>query len=413
MKIYGYGYGNAFSKRASGGASLPVNTVAPVVSGTAVAGQTLTATPGTWTGTPTPTVTGNWQRNGVNISGATALTYNVNNTTDVGQNITYEETASNSAGTVTADSNTLSIFLTLYDKYPMYNVWSQNMLLRGAHYGSAIIRLRRTNDSAESDFGVGTNGKLNESAITTWTGANSATLVTVYAQDGSTRHFTQSDPTQQPLFVNAGVIIKRTPSGSGAVAIPMADHGGTKSLVVSASTALYNFIHNGTTSFVAGVAEFGKVADPNAAYGLIGNYAFTSSNIGFALVYEDRAAVPANNAIRVNSANGLGVNTILAINSNTITHQQVCILTSQFDADNVTAADRSISRVNSSGELKGNSTISAPSASNATFNLQWGGTGNNNSRLVGYSSMMFIDNTDQSANVTNFIADLNSLIKAY
>src|SRR3954454_14683893 len=40
----------------------PVNTKAPAVSGALVDGSTLTATSGTWTGTPVPTYTIQWQR---------------------------------------------------------------------------------------------------------------------------------------------------------------------------------------------------------------------------------------------------------------------------------------------------------------------------------------------------------------
>jgi hypothetical protein len=45
----------------------PLSTIAPVVSGTATVGQTLSTTNGTWTGTPTIVFTYQWQRNGVNI----------------------------------------------------------------------------------------------------------------------------------------------------------------------------------------------------------------------------------------------------------------------------------------------------------------------------------------------------------
>ena len=61
----------------------PANTVAPLVTGTATNGQTLSSTTGTWTGVPTPTFAYQWQRNGVDISGATSSTY-VLVTADVG-----------------------------------------------------------------------------------------------------------------------------------------------------------------------------------------------------------------------------------------------------------------------------------------------------------------------------------------
>lgn len=46
----------------AGGIGAPVNTVAPVVSGTALTGQTLSVTNGTWVNTPT-SYSYQWQRN--------------------------------------------------------------------------------------------------------------------------------------------------------------------------------------------------------------------------------------------------------------------------------------------------------------------------------------------------------------
>jgi hypothetical protein len=79
----------------------PVNTAAPTVAGTPAVGNTLTATPGTWTGTPTPTLAYQWERNSSDIPGATGLTY-VLVTADVGNNIRVRETGTNVAGTANA-----------------------------------------------------------------------------------------------------------------------------------------------------------------------------------------------------------------------------------------------------------------------------------------------------------------------
>jgi hypothetical protein len=84
--------------------SLPVNTVAPVVSGTATVGQTLTTTNGTWTGAPAPTFTYQWQRAGSNIGGATSSTYLLV-VADVGNAIRCVVTATNPLGAVSANSN--------------------------------------------------------------------------------------------------------------------------------------------------------------------------------------------------------------------------------------------------------------------------------------------------------------------
>lgn len=56
-------------------ANAPINTVAPVTSGTLVTGETLSVTDGTWTGTPTPDITYQWTSDDVAIGGATAATH--------------------------------------------------------------------------------------------------------------------------------------------------------------------------------------------------------------------------------------------------------------------------------------------------------------------------------------------------
>jgi hypothetical protein len=84
--------------------SAPANTVAPAVSGTATFGQTLTSTAGTWTGTATITYAYQWQRAGVNISGATGSTY-VLTLSDVGNAIRCVVTATNTVSSVSANSN--------------------------------------------------------------------------------------------------------------------------------------------------------------------------------------------------------------------------------------------------------------------------------------------------------------------
>lgn len=100
--------GAIYASNASSLPGFPTATVAPSISGTPVVGQTLTCTPGTWTGTPTPTVTRQWRANGVNIPGATGTTYVVG-LAYANQSIRCLETATNSVGTASSQSNALTI----------------------------------------------------------------------------------------------------------------------------------------------------------------------------------------------------------------------------------------------------------------------------------------------------------------
>jgi hypothetical protein len=87
----------------------PATTALPTISGTPTEGQTLTAVPGTWTGTQPITFTYRWRRcdtagnNCGNIGGATQPTYTLKKA-DVGKTIRIQVTARNSDGSTVATS---------------------------------------------------------------------------------------------------------------------------------------------------------------------------------------------------------------------------------------------------------------------------------------------------------------------
>jgi sugar lactone lactonase YvrE len=96
----------------------PSNTAAPVLTGTAKDGQTLTASTGTWTGTPTISYTYQWQTCNTagegcsNISGATGSTYLLGHG-DTGTTLRALVTATNSAGSATATSQATAVVTAL------------------------------------------------------------------------------------------------------------------------------------------------------------------------------------------------------------------------------------------------------------------------------------------------------------
>lgn len=109
------------------GPYLPVNTVAPTISGVPGTGHTLTATTGTWTGAPTITFAYQWQRGDAmgtgfaDIGGETASTYLLT-TADEGFTVRVKVTASNGDG----DTDAFSSYLFIYQ-----------LLLFGAKGGSS------------------------------------------------------------------------------------------------------------------------------------------------------------------------------------------------------------------------------------------------------------------------------------
>ena len=99
---------------AASAAEPPVNTVPPTISGTAQAGQTLTANKGSWTSSTTVTYGYQWQRcdaSGaacVDISGSTSKTRKLASA-DVGRTLRVRATATNSVGSSSATSDATSI----------------------------------------------------------------------------------------------------------------------------------------------------------------------------------------------------------------------------------------------------------------------------------------------------------------
>lgn len=93
-------------------ASGPLMVATPVVGGTAGTGETLTAAPGLWIfpADDAATVTGEWISGGVD-TGDTDKSY-LTNPGDAGDDVLYRETATNSAGSRSADSNAIGIPIT-------------------------------------------------------------------------------------------------------------------------------------------------------------------------------------------------------------------------------------------------------------------------------------------------------------
>ena len=92
-----------------GSESVPVVVSDVLISGTAVVGQTLTTTNGTWTNSPV-SFTYQWYRGATLIGGATSSTYTLVQA-DAGNtsNIKCVVTATNGAGSASADSNTVAV----------------------------------------------------------------------------------------------------------------------------------------------------------------------------------------------------------------------------------------------------------------------------------------------------------------
>jgi hypothetical protein len=75
-------------------------------------------------------------------------------------------------------------------------------------YTGALIRVRRSSDNTEQDIGYNGSNVLDESALTSFVGANNGFVVKVYDQSGNAKDLTQSTAASQPKIVNSGSVIK-------------------------------------------------------------------------------------------------------------------------------------------------------------------------------------------------------------
>ena len=74
------------------------------------------------------------------------------------------------------------------------------------NYTGNLIEIRRTSDNTYQDIGFDADGDLDTAAITTFVGANSAYVRTVYDQSGKGNNLYQGTIGKEPRIVNAGTL---------------------------------------------------------------------------------------------------------------------------------------------------------------------------------------------------------------
>ena len=208
------------------GSSVPVNTLAPALSGSTTLGSLLTTTNGTWDNTPT-SYTYQWIRGLSIISGATSSTYTLVEE-DSSLAITCAVTATNAAGSSIANSNTITA-----DTYIPFNTVAP-VISGSTTVGSVLTTTNGTWINSPSSFSyqwkrgatnIGTNATTytlvqadaaqNISCVVTATnvvGSTNATGNTLYIYDLDAQTFitnaTISNSTQQQGINNLVIGLK-------------------------------------------------------------------------------------------------------------------------------------------------------------------------------------------------------------
>ena len=187
-----------------------------------------------------------------------------------------------------------------------HGAYSVARKLRGAYSGSAI-RVRRSSDNAEQDIGFSSD-VLDESALTTFIGANDGFIVTIYDQSGNTKDATQSNTSDQAKIVSSGTVTKDNgkPAAELAVGNYYAYSGGT----ISAQTAVSILgVFNasaaaGTSNIKYAVGIQGTTSPVALRYGKTGNSSF-ENKLGMITNGSTNAAL--SSAANTNQLLGIGV----------------------------------------------------------------------------------------------------------
>ena len=155
-------------------------------------------------------------------------------------------------------------------------------------------------------------------------------------------------------------------------------------LTSASAASTWKFLHDSTGSSVFAIVKFGASSNPDAAYSLMGTNGFSSLNTGLTISYDDRVSQSRNNSILIFATlSQVGLFVLNNLAQDSVTPNNVQIISALTDPGNATAANRSIIRVNAGSELKNSIANSTSSTDNPTFTLQIGSTGASTAPLTG------------------------------
>lgn len=135
----------------------------------------------------------------------------------------------------------------LLDTYSAATAYSLRQLKTGV---TNVVRVRRSSDSAESDF---TADEITDGTLTTWTGANDGFVVTWYEQSGNGSDLTESTAANQPQLVSSGSVLL---DGSH----PALYFDGTNDQFTAAGNINWNLSNNLTLVSVSSMPDVAGIA---------------------------------------------------------------------------------------------------------------------------------------------------------
>ena len=213
-------------------------------------------------------------------------------------------------------------------------------------YTGALIRVRRSSDNTEQDIGYNGSNVLDESALTTFVGANNGFITKWYDQSGNAIDHAQSTAANQPKIVSSGTVNKI--NGKPAILF----NGSSTYLYAASSSYLnignhisnfYVWEFNSDGGFYGGITEKGYGQDGGYAWLMYSN----GSRQGFRIEADsliDEATSMSNSTQYLSSnINKTGTNGIKTFRNGTQKYQY----TTASDLSGTNSSIHGIGRLNS------------------------------------------------------------------
>ena len=267
--------------------TVPVNTVAPSVTGTATNGQTLSCSTGTWIGTATITFAYQWRRAGSNISGATSSTYALVDA-DVGSVMSCIVTGTNSQGSGTGTSNNTNAVAGLAPGIPTSVSASASGATTALVYfsaptsnGGSTITSYTATSSPGGFTGTGSGSGITVSGLTAHT---SYTFTVTATNSVGTSSASSASSSITTLYASGSAYITSTsywtaPAGISSISATVQGGSGVSDGPRN-YTATYDVVYYNVPLAQTGLQPYGQQPSPSWAYDAI----TTDSGLGRAAV---------------------------------------------------------------------------------------------------------------------------------
>ena len=282
----------------------------------------------------------------------------------------------------------------LLDQYPNAEIAYSLRKLDKDYSGSAIRVRKDTTGQPEQDIGFTASGDLDTAALKSFLNARSGFVTTWYDQAGI-GNAVQTTSANQPRIALNGVIDRKNGK-------PMINFDGINDrLAISSTTSSFNYLHNGTKSFVCFVSH---INTSGVEYAFLENVNANPANVG--------TYVAAFGTFRFAHQTLRGVSPTYSVNNlsgNNVISTNQFIATINIDADDATAANRSEVYINGGAAIKNNTLTNSVSNANAAGNLTFGSSANGTfGFLNGGFQEIIIYRTDQSNSRTGIRDNINT-----